>query len=238
MASTEAPTLVAADLVTGYRVRRGEQAVSRASVTVPAGTIAAVIGPNGVGKTTLLKTLVGLLPPLSGTVTIGGLPTQEHRRRRGIGYLPEQLTFPSKWSVRGMLALAALAAGNGTAEAIPHAVALAGVDFDLGRRVDGLSKGMRQRLGLAMALVPVPGLLLLDEPEAGLDPAQRIRLRDALRAFAREGRTVLLASHDVSGVCTVADQTYLMRPDRMDPVTRADLGDPHRITQLFEESRR
>ena len=231
-------SLVAHELVTGYRrLRGGPKVLLRTSFAVAPGNVIAIVGPNGVGKSTLLKTLVGLLPPLGGTVTLGGMAIPVYRRRYGIGFLPETMSFTERWSGRGMIALAALAAGRNARLAIPNALEAAGVDFDLSQPVRNMSKGMRQRLALAMVLIPMPQLLLLDEPEAGLDPAQRIRLRERIRAFARAGRIVLVASHDVSGLCTIADHTYLMNDQRMMTIESAELLDPQQLVKLFAEGR-
>ncbi len=225
--------LIARDLTTGYRALRTERVVTRASFAVEPGTIVALVGPNGSGKSTLLHTLIGLIPPLAGSVSIGGLSPVEYRRSHGIGYLAEGITLPDDWSGHGLLALTALASGGNAPASIPHALRIAGVDFDLACAIRKLSKGMRQRLTLALTLMPLPSLLLLDEPEAGLDPAQRIGLRDRIRAFAREDRIVIVASHDISGLSQIADHTYLMTNGVMQRLDPADLADPERVLRLF-----
>jgi ABC-type multidrug transport system ATPase subunit len=226
--------LVATGLVTGYAAgRRGGSVVTRADFAIASGSVVAVVGPNGAGKSTLLKTLVGLLPPLGGNVVLDGLQITEFRRQHGIGYLPEALSLNGAWTARGMLALAGLAGGRGAAAALPEALATAGVDFDITQPLHRMSKGMRQRVALAMTMLPPPRLLLLDEPEAGLDPAQRVRLRDRIRQFARAGRIVLVASHDLSGLCSIADATFLLSGQRMVPVDRAELAVPARLMELF-----
>jgi ABC-2 type transport system ATP-binding protein len=157
------------------------------------------------------------------------------RARDGIGFLPENLNLPPEWSAKGLLAMAALAAGDSAHEDIDRALELAGVDFDRRMRVAVMSKGMRQRLGLAMTLVPLPRLLILDEPEAGLDPAQRVLLRERMRAFAHAGtgRIVLLATHDVSSLVAMADDAFIVRNGRLEEVLVNELSDPRRIVELF-----
>jgi ABC-type multidrug transport system ATPase subunit len=225
--------LVARDITTGYQKFRSEQVVTRASFCVDTGTIVALVGPNGSGKSTLLHTLAGLLPLLSGAITIEGEFPAEYRIRQGIGYLAEGMILPDAWSGHGMLALTALSSGKQAAAAIPAALETAGVDFDLARPIRQLSKGMRQRLLFALTLIPLPRLLLLDEPEAGLDPGQRIGLRQRIRTFAREGRIVIVASHDLSSLSTIADQTYLMSRGAMHLLEPADLSNPERLMTLF-----
>ena len=225
--------LVARDITTGYQRLRTQTVVTRAGFRIEAGTIVALVGPNGCGKSTLLHTLMGLLPTLSGTIAIGGLVPGDYRLRHGIGYLAEGITLPDAWSARGMIALTALSSGRGADSAIPSALEVAGVDFDLTRPIRELSKGMRQRLLLALTLIPLPRLLLLDEPEAGLDPGQRIVLRDRLRRFARDQRIVIAASHDVSGLSVIADETYFMSRGTMQLIEQSDLKNPERLIQLF-----
>jgi ABC-type multidrug transport system ATPase subunit len=225
--------LVGNQLTTGYRSFRGATQVTRASFRVEPATIVALVGPNGCGKTTLLQTIVGLLPPLSGEVMIGGLSPAEYRARFGIGYLPEGLSLPGDWSGRGLLGLAEIAGGRAARASTRDALEIAGVDFDLRQPISKLSQGMRQRLALAIALLPLPALLLLDEPESGLDPAQRIRLRGQLRALARTEAIIVLASHDISGLGTIADQTYLLTGQSLMLLQPADLDDPDRLLRLF-----
>ena len=226
-------SLVARDLTTGYRRVRSQTVVTRASFQVDAGTVVALVGPNGSGKSTLLHTVMGLIPTLSGTVSIGGLAPGDYRLRHGIGYLAEGMTLPDAWTPRGMIALTALSTGRGAETAIPAALEAGGIDFDLTRPIRELSRGMRQRLLLALTLIPLPRLLLLDEPEAGLDPAQRIVLRDRLRRFARDQRIVIAASHDVSGLSAIADQTYFMSRASMQLIEPSDLSSPERLVELF-----
>ena len=225
--------LVARDLTTGYHKLRSQTLVTRASFQIDAGTVVALVGPNGSGKSTLLHTVMGLIPTLSGTVSIGGLAPGDYRLRHGIGYLAEGMTLPDAWTPRGMIALTALSAGRGAETAIPAALEVGGIDFDLTRPIRELSRGMRQRLLLALTLIPLPRLLLLDEPEAGLDPAQRIVLRDRLRRFARDQRIVIAASHDVSGLSAIADQTYFMSRGSMQLIEPSDLSSPERLVELF-----
>jgi ABC-type multidrug transport system ATPase subunit len=228
----DAGVLAARELATGYRTRGNPEVITRANFVIEPGTVAAVLGSNGSGKTTLLKTLVGLLPPLEGNVTLGQSTVADHRSQRGIGYLPEALAFNRAWTVGDLLELTAFSARTGY-QTIMDACRFAELNFDLGLPVEKLSKGMRQRLGLAMALIPLPALLLLDEPEAGLDPGQRIRLRDRVRELAARGSIVVIASHDVSGICSVADLKFLLAGGEMKLVANAELSDPARLIQLF-----
>ncbi len=189
----------------GYR--RGQWVLGGLSLDIVPGEVLAVVGPNGSGKTTLFRTLLGVLPPMDGEATVSGTDPADYRRRHGVGYLAEDTVLPPRWTCDGLLALAAAAAGP---EAdIGRACRLAGVDYDTDRLADSLSKGMRRRLALAMALMRPAGLLFLDEPESGLDPGQRIRLRRRIEEI-RGRATILVASHDLGELAMMSDRVLLI----------------------------
>ena len=185
-------------------------AVREMTFVVPAGAVTAFLGPNGSGKTTTLRMLLGLIRPTSGEAVIGGRPYArlDHPRRR-VGALLEATGFHPGRRARDHLRV--LAAG----EAIPgdrvdQVLAQAGLAEHAHRRVRGFSLGMRQRLGIAAALLGDPGVLLLDEPANGLDPAGHAWLRGLLRSLAAEGRTVVVASHLLSEVALTADHAVIV----------------------------
>ena len=200
----------AEELEVGHRTRRTPRALLRFSAELSAGSMTALVGPNGAGKTTLLRTICGFYAPLSGALTVGGTSPLAFRDQGAIGYLPEQFTLPPRMSGGDFLELTAVAASALDPAIRARACELAGVDYALDDEIGTYSKGMTQRLGLAAALVPRPRLMLLDEPESGLDPGQRTRLRRTLRTLVDEGVCVLIASHDVTGVCMTADQLWLI----------------------------
>jgi ABC-2 type transport system ATP-binding protein len=185
-------------------------AVRDMSFTAPAGKITGFLGPNGSGKTTTLRMSLGLVQPTGGTVLIGGVPYSQldHPRRR-VGALLEATGFHPGRRARDHLRVLA------GAERIPDRrvdevlgqVDLAGA---AGRRVRGFSLGMRQRLGIAAALLGDPGVLILDEPVNGLDPAGIAWLRGLLRRLAAEGRTIVLASHLLSEIAQTADHVLIV----------------------------
>ena len=197
------------DLDIGYR--RGKPVLGGLSLDVPPGEVLAVVGPNGSGKTTLFRTLLGVLPPIGGQATVSGDDPADYRRGHGVGYLAEDTVLPSGWTCDGLLSLAASAAGPGAD--IERACRLAGVDYDTHGLVDPLSKGMRRRLALAMALMRPTGLLFLDEPESGLDPGQRIRLRRRIDEI-RGQVTILVASHDLGELAMMSDRVLLIDQGR------------------------
>lgn len=197
------------DLDVGYR--RARPVVGGLSLEIVPGEVLAVVGPNGSGKTTLFRTLLGVLAPLGGQASVSGVGPAEYRRGCGVGYLAEDTAMPSGWTCNGLLTLAAAAAGRGAD--IERACRLAGVDYETGVLVDRLSKGMRRRLALAMALMRPTGLLFLDEPESGLDPGQRIRLRRRIEEI-RGDMTILVASHDLGELAMMSDRVLLIDQGR------------------------
>ena len=234
---TEPVDVIAEELVTGYKRWGKPRVVTRASFDIPRGSVVALVGPNGSGKTTLLRTLIGLLPPLGGTVRIGGAAPIAYRTQCGVAYLPEALQLPEAWTGRGLLLLAAHGT-RASVDAINVALESASVDFDIAQPVGSMSKGMRQRLALAIALIPRPRLILLDEPEAGLDPAQRIALRKQLRELGAQGCTVIIASHDVAGLNAVADRCYMFADSNLKQLTMQELADPELLVALFPSASR
>ena len=185
-------------------------AVRDMSFTAPAGKITGFLGPNGSGKTTTLRIALGLVQPTGGTVLIGGVPYSQldHPRRR-VGALLEASGFHPGRRARDHLRVLA------AAERIPDRrvnEVLGQVDLAeaAGRRVRGFSLGMRQRLGIAAALLGDPDALILDEPVNGLDPAGIAWLRGLLRRLAAEGRTIVLASHLLSEIAQTADHVLIV----------------------------
>ncbi|MXW17510.1 MAG: ABC transporter ATP-binding protein [Gemmatimonadetes bacterium] len=197
------------DLDVGYR--KGRPVLAGLSLDVVPGEVLAVVGPNGSGKTTLFRTLLGVLAAVGGEASVSGVAPGDYRRRHGVGYLAEDTALPSGWSCDGLLTMAASASGP---EAdVDRACRLAGVDYDTDVLVDKLSKGMRRRLALAMALMRPTGLLFLDEPESGLDPGQRIRLRRQVEEI-RGDMTILVASHDLGELAMMSDRVLLIDDGR------------------------
>ena len=206
------------------------EALRGVSLTVEPGTVFAVVGPNGAGKTTLFALVLGFLRPTTGRVLVGGMDPRRWVRTRGAAWLPERFELPAGWRVRdALLAFARLegldpaAARAATDAAIarlnlgPHAAKPAGV----------LSRGTLQRLGLAQALLTRRDLVVLDEPTQGLDPLWRIRLREIASELRADGRTVLLASHELDEVERLADHAAVLRDGALEQVValRGDDGD-------------
>ncbi|WP_270889867.1 ABC transporter ATP-binding protein [Pedococcus sp. 5OH_020] len=224
-------------------------AVDDITLSAQPGEVTALVGPNGSGKTTLLLMLATLLAPHQGSIRIDGLdPVSQPREVRArIGWMPDGFGTWDALTVREVLHTIA-AAYNLPADRArartEELLTLVHLD-DLGdRRARVLSRGQKQRLGLARALVNDPSVLLLDEPASGLDPRSRIELRDVLRSLASEGRTVLVSSHILTELQEVADRAVIVARGRTletqrldaDFVTtalaawRVDALDPERLT--------
>jgi ABC-2 type transport system ATP-binding protein len=189
----------------------GVTAVDDVSFEVGPGRVTAFLGPNGAGKTTTLRTLLGLARPTSGRASVDGVPYAALRQpRRVVGAVLENTAaHPGR---RGRDHLRVLAGPAGAdAERVAEVLDRVGLaPADANRRVGGYSLGMRQRLGIAGALLGDPEALVLDEPANGLDPAGMAWLRGLLRDLAAQGRTVLVSSHVLSEVAQTADDVVVL----------------------------
>ena len=195
--------------------RYGETvAVGGISFDIPAREVVGFLGPNGAGKTTTLKVLTGFLFPSSGTVTVAGhdSATSPLECRRAVGYLPENNPLYEEMEVTEYLEWCAAARGlepARTSAAIKSAVLRCGLGSVVGQDIGRLSKGYRQRVGLAAAILHDPPILLLDEPTSGLDPNQAAEVR-ALIAELRREKTVLYSSHILSEVKASCDRVLII----------------------------
>lgn len=211
-----APLVRVQDFHKTYEVgflRKKVEAVRGISFTVESGEIVGLIGPNGSGKTTTIKCLMGLCAPSSGSLEIRGLPAAEPAARERIGFLPENPYVYPYLTPREFVDLCARLSGvpggeraTRTAEVIERV----GITYAADRPVGKLSKGMLQRTGLAAALVADPELLVLDEPMSGLDPLGRREVRDLVFEERRRGRTVLFSSHVLSDVEALCDRVVIL----------------------------
>ena len=219
---------VAPIAVEGLTKRYGELiAVEDLSFSVRAGAVTGFLGPNGAGKTTALKAIVGLSRPTAGRALIDGAPFDSvapDARMLGV-YIEPCGTHPGRSArdhLRSLVALAGLPRGR-----VEEVLAIVGLEQAAGRRVGKYSTGMRQRLGLAAALLGDPEILVLDEPLNGLDP-QGIRwLRSLLRERAASGRTVLLSSHVLTEVAQTVDDVVVIHRGRL--VRQAAIRDLERL---------
>jgi ABC-2 type transport system ATP-binding protein len=190
-------------------------AVDRLSFEVRSGAVTGFLGPNGAGKTTTLRMLLGLVAPTAGTATIDGRPYRELADPlHHVGAVLEASSFHPGRTARNHLLVQAMA-GRISRSRVDEVLELVGLGDDAGRRVGGYSLGMRQRLGLAAALLDDPEVLILDEPANGLDPEGVRWLRELLRGLAEEGRTVLVSSHILAEVAQTVDEVVILDHGRL-----------------------
>ncbi|MCL4117079.1 UNVERIFIED_CONTAM: hypothetical protein GTU68_050757 [Idotea baltica] len=178
---------------------------------IPSGGVVGFVGPNGSGKSTTIRVLLGLIAPTSGTGTVLGQPIERPVRFASrVGALIENPTFVGSLSARDNLrSLAALRGiANQRIDEVLDIVGLSGRDND---RASTFSLGMKQRLGIAAALLPDPELLVLDEPTNGLDPAGIVEIRSLLRALTEGGRTVVVSSHLLGEIQAMVDDLVVIR---------------------------
>lgn len=211
----------------------GVTAVDGLSFTARPGRVTGFLGPNGSGKTTTLRSLLGLIEPTAGTALIGGRRLRDVRvPARTVGAVLEPSFHPARTARAHLQAMAA------SAHVPPERVEAVLEQVDLARsahrRVGGFSLGMRQRLGLAVALLGDPQTLVLDEPANGLDPAGMSWLRQFLRGLAADGRTVLLSSHVLSEVAHTVDDVIVIAEGRLVSQGRLDdlLADGERLVRV------
>ena len=189
-------------------------AVDDVSFTAADGQICGLLGPNGAGKSTIMNILTGYLSATSGQVTVAGhpLPEEADAAKACVGYLPEQPPLYPEMTVQEYLTFAAELKGVKKAERkeqVCRAARRTGLETVLPRLIRSLSKGYKQRVGIAQALLGSPRLIILDEPTVGLDPAQVIEIRKLIRELGR-AHTVILSSHILSEVQAVCQQILIL----------------------------
>ena len=210
---------------------RGKVALSGIDLEVGGGELLGLLGPNGAGKSTLTKIACGLVRPSGGGVEILGKPAGTPPARAAIGYLAELFRFPGWCSADELLRLhQRLSGSDGGAAERAELLELVELAHASGTRVETMSKGMQQRLGIAQALVGSPRLLLLDEPTSALDPVGRRIVRGLLEELRRRGVAVLLNSHLLSEVELVCDRVAIVAEGRLVQEGRpADLERPRGV---------
>ncbi len=191
-----------------------QRAVNQISLTVQPGEIVGFLGPNGAGKSTTMKIATGYLPPTDGTVEVNGFDvrTQPMDVRRSVGYLPEHNPLYLDLYVKEYLRFAGSLHGmNGTdlSRRIADMIELVGLGREQHKRIGQLSKGYRQRVGLAQAMLHNPPVLILDEPTTGLDPNQLAEIRQVIRDVGRD-KTVLFSTHIMQEVEAICDRVVII----------------------------
>ncbi len=217
----DAPAIEVRGLRKVYRtsVTRGRiTALDGIDLHVSPGELFGLLGPNGAGKTTTVKILLGLTHPTEGTARISGLPVSDPESRRSVGYLPEGHKIPGYLTARQTLSIFGRMSGldsetikRRSGELLETLRISQWIDI----RVKKFSKGMTQRLGLAVALIHSPKVLLLDEPTDGVDPVGRREIRDLLREQAKNGTAILLNSHLLSEIELTCDRVAVLRSGKV-----------------------
>jgi ABC-2 type transport system ATP-binding protein len=201
----------------GLRKRYGRRtAVDGVSFTVARGEVVGLLGPNGAGKTSVIKILLGLVRPDAGELLLLGRPARDPLARARVGYLPELFRYQPWLTAAEVVALHVRLSGLRVApEEQRECLALVGLAGRAEDRVGGFSKGMQQRLGLAVALVARPELVVLDEPTSALDPIGRVDVRDIVLSLKSRGVAVLLNSHLIGEVERVCDRVVILDSGRV-----------------------
>jgi ABC-2 type transport system ATP-binding protein len=201
----------------GLAKRYGKiEALGGVDLAVAPGELVGLLGPNGAGKSTLVKIAVGLVRPSSGSATVCGAPAGSAPARAALGYLAELFRFPGWYSADELLALhQRLARSDGGEGERRELLDLVGLTDARDRRVEAMSKGMQQRLGIAQALIGSPKVLFLDEPTSALDPAGRRTVRRLLEQLKERGVGVLLNSHLLSEIELVCDRVTILLDGRV-----------------------
>ncbi|MFA7409676.1 MAG: ATP-binding cassette domain-containing protein [Bacteroidales bacterium] len=201
-----------------------QKALDNVSFTVATGEIVGFIGPNGAGKSTMMKIITGYIPQTEGTVLVNEMETLEHSLeiRKMIGYLPENNPLYTDMYVREYLEMvegiyqkgqkSKKASGKksvGVGVGVEDMIALVGLEKEAHRKIGALSKGYRQRVGLAQALIHDPSVLILDEPTSGLDPNQIVEIRKFIGNLGRK-KTILLSTHIMQEVEAICDRVIII----------------------------
>jgi ABC-2 type transport system ATP-binding protein len=201
-------------------------AVDHVSFEIARGEIVGFIGPNGAGKSTTMKIVTGTLSPDAGEVQINGIPVTDRQieTRKGIGYLPENNPLYPEMYIREYLSYVAGLygiAGKKASQRIEEVMEMTGLHPEAPKKIGNLSKGYRQRVGLAQALIHDPGILILDEPTSGLDPNQLNEIRLLISSIGKE-KTVLLSTHILQEVEAICDRVLIISKGRIVTDSRSE----------------
>lgn len=206
-------------------------AADRLTLQVPSGEVFGLVGPNGAGKTTTLKMICGLMLPTAGRITVNNIDVEREPEaaQQYIGYLADFFSVYDDlkvWEYVEHFALAYKIESAKVDERVKEVIGLMGLESKYDAMVGGLSRGMKQRLGIARAIVHNPPLLVLDEPASGLDPKARLELKELIRRLNRDGKTVFITSHvlsDLEEICTslaIMEKGKLLRVGKIADVMR------------------
>lgn len=195
------------------KVFDGQAALNDVSLQIPSGQVLGLLGPNGAGKTTLMRLISGYLPPTSGYIDVCGFDVDSDpiETKKRIGYLPENNPLPEEMYIREYLKfVGGLYHLDHVQDKVKNVMELVGLVPEAHKKIGQLSKGYRQRVGLAASIMHEPEVLILDEPTSGLDPNQLVEIRSLIRSIG-EKRTVILSTHVMQEVEAMCDRVVLIR---------------------------
>lgn len=225
----------------------GEQkALHNVSFSIDSGAIVGFLGPNGAGKSTMMKIITGFIPPTEGTVKVNGLDILEHSLevRKHIGYLPENNPLYTDMYVREYLTFVARLykiKGKQVKVKVDEMVERTGLTLEQRKKIGALSKGYRQRVGLAQALIHDPSVLILDEPTSGLDPNQIVEIRNLISDVGKH-KTVMLSTHIMQEVEAICDKVMIINAgvlvanDSKEELTRQNVKKSQTVVIEFDKS--
>ncbi len=217
-----------------------QKALDNVSFEVPAGQVVGFLGPNGAGKTTMMKIITGYLPPSKGEVKVCNysITTNHSEIRRRIGYLPEHNPLYTDMYITEYLSFVAqIHKLNNSKKRVEEIIELTGLTPERHKKIETLSKGYRQRVGLAQALLPDPEVLILDEPTSGLDPNQIVEVRNLIKKLGKE-KTVLLSTHIMQEVKAICERVVIINKGKLvadETPSEIEKGLKKGSTQIFAE---
>ena len=191
----------------------GQLALNNVSLKIPSGQVLGLLGPNGAGKSTLMRLICGYLPPNSGRLEVCGFNVDEEplETKSRLGYLPESNPLPEEMYIREYLKfVAGVYSLDNSYEKVEDVIKKVGLSPEVHKKIGQLSKGYRQRVGLAAAIIHEPEVLILDEPTSGLDPNQLVEIRALIRSIGDE-RTVMLSTHIMQEVEAMCDRVVMIK---------------------------
>lgn len=191
----------------------GQVALNNVSLDIPSGQVLGLLGPNGAGKSTFMRLVCGYLPPNSGSLSVCGFDVDEDplETKARIGYLPESNPLPEEMYIREYLRfVAGIYKLDNVTERVEEVIVQVGLTPEVHKKIGQLSKGFRQRVGLAAAIIHKPEVLILDEPTSGLDPNQLVEIRSLIRSIGEE-RTVMLSTHIMQEVEAMCDRVVMIK---------------------------
>ncbi len=214
------------------KLYREQKALDDISFTINPGEIVGLLGPNGAGKSTMMKVITCFIPPTSGNITVYGNDIYENSLeiRKKVGYLPENNPLYLDLYVKEYLEfVAGIYKITNKKERVKEMIHLAGLEIEQHKKIGALSKGYRQRVGLAQAMIHDPDVLILDEPTSGLDPNQLVEIRNLIREIGKE-KTIMLSTHimqEVEAVCSraiIIDKGQIVADDKTSNLSASSTG--------------